>query len=333
MDLRALGTLVAGWGPAWAVQVVLIWNVLPWTIFPKILLAVFTGAVAVCTSVMVVKKHTTRLRNISNLVEAIRVGDYSMRMRSNSDEAFAELAGEINQLAGSLHRQRLKSEEALRLVDSVVDGIDVAIFAVGDDGLIKLANPAACQLLRRSTNETLGRSPLALGLSELLTADPQQTYEWVFPGGAGLWRVRRQGYRVDGQLHTLMFVSDLKHALRSEELKAWRELIRVLSHEVNNSLGPIASVSCTLRTLIVRDGMHQNWDTELLEGLDIIEERARRLGEFVRRYSALARLPDPHKQVFDMGALLRRMTAMRWAAEVRLEGPNREYPFFGDPAR
>ncbi|MBV8467147.1 MAG: PAS domain-containing protein [Burkholderiales bacterium] len=333
IDRRLLAIILLGSVPTWIIQALLAWRYLPWTVYPKITLVSVTGIALVATAATVVRQIATRHMNISNLIEAIRVGDYSLRMRTSADDAFAELAAEINQLAGNLHQQRLKSEEALRLVDSVVDGIDVAIFAVDDDGEMKLANPAACQLLQRPTQAVLGRSALELGLAELLLADPQQTYEWVFPGGAGLWRVRRQGYRVEGRLHTLLFVSDLKQALRSEELKAWRELIRVLSHEVNNSLGPIASVSCTLRTLMQRERRPEDWEPELHEGLDIIEERARRLGEFVRRYAALARLPDPHKQVFDMGALLRRLPAMRWSAEVRVEGPDQPYRFFGDPSQ
>ncbi|GAB3253426.1 sensor histidine kinase [Chitinimonas naiadis] len=328
-DRRLLAILLAGSLPAWLVQAVLVWQ-LGWLIYPKILLLCLTG-IAVIASVTAVHRQTlNQRRTISNLVAAIRVGDYSMRLRHRPDDALAELASEINQLASSLHQQRLKSEEALRLVDSVVEGIEVAIFAVDEDGLLRLANPAACQLLQQSSEQLLGQPAASMGLSDLLAADPQAITERVFPGGAGLWQLRRRGYRAEGRQHTLLFVNDLKQVLRSEELKAWRQLIRVLSHEVNNSLGPIASVSATLRKLTQADPLPEDCSEDLQHGLEIIEERAQRLGEFIRRYAALARLPEPHKQVFDLGALLQSLPALQPEAQLQIDGPTIPAPFYGD---
>jgi nitrogen fixation/metabolism regulation signal transduction histidine kinase len=319
--------------PAWLLAAALFWQS-PWTIYPK-LLWLFVAAMVPLAAALALHRHTVwQLRSIASLLEAIRIGDYTVRMRLHGNAVMDELAAELNVFADSLHRQRLQSESALRLVDSVVAGIDVAIFAIDEAGLLTLANPAACRLLQRDAASLVGQPAREAGLAALLDADPEQVCERVFPGGAGLWQVRRQDYRVVGRVHTLLFVSDLKQVLRSEELKAWRQLIRVISHEVNNSLGPIASVGGTLRKLLARETRDGDARDDLDGGLAIIEERAIRLGEFIRRYAALARLPEPEKQVFDLAVLLRRLPGLTPACAVELLGPaDASLPFFGDPGQ
>jgi len=330
-DTRLLALLLAGSLPAWLLSAVLVWR-LDWLIYPKIALLVLTGGAILASAAWLHQETQNQRRTVGNLIAAIREGDYSLRMRHRGQPALAELADEINQLAGQLHAQRLRSEEALRLVDSVVEGIEIAIFALDEDGRLRLANPAACRLLQRPQAQLLGRPVAELELADLPKDDAQTVLEWVFPGGAGLWQLSRRGYRVEGRQHTLLFVQDLKQVLRSEELKAWRQLIRVLSHEVNNSLGPIASVGATLSKL-VQAGPGNEHSEDLLQGLGIIEERAQRLAEFVRRYAALARLPEPHKQVFDLTALLQSLPALRPEARLQLDGPSLPCPFYGDPVQ
>ncbi len=331
-DQAWLLAMLAASLPVWLIQAVLVWQ-LPWLVYPRILLLVLTGLLPLGCALGLYRSNLSQRRTISNLVAAIRVGDYSLRMRQQQGDALGELAGEINQLASSLHKQRLQSEEALRLVDSVVDGIEVAIFAFDGENRLKLANPAACRLLGRSQASLQGQTTSQLGLADLLASDHQGVVEWVFPGGAGLWQLRCQGYRVEGKQHTLLFVTDLKQVLRSEELKAWRQLIRVLSHEVNNSLGPIASISATLGTLLQSPQGPQAHLDDLQQGLEIIADRSKRLGEFVRRYAALARLPEPHKQVFDLQQLLQRLPSLLPGGRITLDGPTTPLPFFGDPAQ
>lgn len=330
-QLFALALL--GGAPAWVALLVLVWP-LPWLIYPKLLLLAGSAAIWLGAAWALRTRAEFQLQTIGNVVEGMAIGDYSLRLRRASKQD--ELGEQINRLAEVLHRERLRSEQALRLVDSVVDSIDVAICVFDPAQRLLLANPTALALLQQPREAVLGRSAESLGLASLLEADVERLHEHVFPGAAGLWRLRRQAYQVEGQEQQLLFITDLKQVLRNEELQAWRRLLRVLSHEVNNSLGPIASLSATLRKQLGADGgaLNQDLNQDLEEGLAIMQERSQHLAEFVRRYAALARLPEPRKRVFDLAELVQRLPAMLPEAKLQLQfqapGP---LPFYGDPAQ
>ncbi|MDM4765516.1 ATP-binding protein [Pelomonas sp. SE-A7] len=319
---------LAGGAPAWIALVVLVWPQ-PWLIYPKLLLVVGTALLWLGAAWALRSRAAFQLQTIGNVVEGMVAGDFSLRLRRSGEQDL--LGRQINSLADTLHRQRLRSEQALRLVDSVVESMDVAVCVFDPAQQLLLANPTALALLQQPREAVLGRSAELLGLAPLLEADTECLHEHVFPGAAGLWRLRRQSYEVDGQPQLqLLFITDLKQVLRNEELQAWRRLLRVLSHEVNNSLGPIASLSATLRKQLPTSGAAGLQD--LHEGLAIMQERSEHLAEFIRRYAALARLPEPRKRVFDLADLVQRLPAMLPEAQLQLEfaqtGP---LSFFGDP--
>lgn len=321
---------LAGGAPAWVALLLLVWPQ-PWLIYPKLLLLAGSAAAWLGAAWALRTRAGFQLQTIGNVVEGMAIGDYSLRLRRASEQD--ELGAQINRLADVLHRERLRSEQALRLVDSVVDSIDVAICVFDPGQRLLLANPTALALLQQPREAVLGRSAESLGLASLLAADVERLHEHVFPGAAGLWRLWRQAYQVEGQqAQQLLFITDLKQVLRNEELQAWRRLLRVLSHEVNNSLGPIASLSATLRKQLAAEGGATQQDLD--EGLSIMQERSQHLAEFVRRYAALARLPEPRKRVFDLAELVQRLPAMLPEARLQLQferpGP---LPFLGDPAQ
>lgn len=330
---------LAGGAPAWVLMSAWVWQQ-PWLIYPKILLWLLCSGAWLGAARALAARAEFQSQTLGNLIEGMGDGDYSQRLRrTHADDP---LGAQINTLVDSLHRQRLHTEAAYALVDNVLQGIDVAIFAFDPQTRLRLANPAALALLQSDGGQVLGRSAAELGLAALLTADTTALSEHVFAGAAGLWRLRRLQYPVDGREQTLLFVTDLKQVLRSEELQAWRRLLRVLSHEVNNSLVPISSLSATLRGSLGRAGADPADLSDLDEGLAIIHERAQHLAEFVRRYARLARLPEPHKQMFDLAALLRRLPLMLPDAALQLTladgapeamAADFELPFFGDPVQ
>lgn len=353
MGLLAL----AGGAPAMLAANFWVWQQ-NWLIYPKLLLCLLLSLAWLGAARAIYKRAEFHLQTIGNLVEGIAGGDYSHRLRRAGPDDLLGL--QINQLVDGLHRQRLQAKEAMSLVDSVMQGIDVAIFAFDAQGHLQLANPCALSLLGQPGSAVIGRSAADLGLAELLSADTGQLSQHVFPGAAGLWQLRRLHYAVegavDGREHTLLFVTDLKQVLRGEEMQAWRRLLRVLSHEVNNSLVPISSLSDTLRKCLASmhskqvDARHEEELADLDEGLSLIHERAIHLAEFVRRYAQLARLPEPHKRVFDLAGLLRRLPTMLPQARLQLSleannspadeapqaaslPPELEIPFFGDPVQ
>jgi nitrogen fixation/metabolism regulation signal transduction histidine kinase len=141
----------------------------------------------------------------------------------------------------------------------------------------------------------------------------------VFPGGAGRWEIRRRSFREGGRPHELLVISDLSRALREEERQAWQRLVRVIGHELNNSLAPIKSMAGTLQRLIGRQTLPDDWREDANAGLAVIHDRAESLSRFIGAYARLARLPAPTRSSVDFPALLRRVASLH--GEIVEVGP------------
>ncbi|MEW6990561.1 PAS domain-containing sensor histidine kinase [Colwelliaceae bacterium 6441] len=246
-----------------------------------------------------------QFQTLSNLVEAVRGGDYTLRGKQRAvDDPLAELTGQINLLSSSLSEQKIASEEAYRLLDKTIAHINVAIFAFDANQNIKLVNPAAGRLFACDFQQLFGQSAVKLSLSDFLAGEQSQLIEHTFPGGRGRWQIRLDNYQDKGIKGKLLFITDLKTVLREEELKAWKNLIKVISHEVNNSLYPIHSMSQTLNQIVTRQPLQDDWQSDVSDGLAVIGERANNLTDFIKRYAKVAKLPRPNKQLFSMAQLL-----------------------------
>jgi len=247
------------------------------------------------------------LHTASNLLAALRAGDTSLRAAGAvRDDSFGDVMWEINALAGVLRAQRLRVEEADALLGKVVATTDIALFAFDAGRRLKLVTPAGAQLLGSDPAQLLGSTVTSLQLD--FPADTGASHIAVrqFPGGGGRYEFRRRVFREGGLEHELISVSDLSRALRAEERSAWQRLIRVLGHEVNNSLTPIKSIAATLAELSRREPPPGDWREDLSSGLKLIGQRADALARFLLGYTALARLPPPAKRGTDLAALLER---------------------------
>lgn len=250
---------------------------------------------------------TFTLQTLANLLEATREGDYSLRGRhAVPDDALGQVMLEINTLSSTLRRQRFEAVEATGLMRTVIAEVDLAVFAFDDLGRLQLVNRAGEKVLARPAESLLGRRAESLGLEQFLRGPIQHTVQRTFPGGVGRWGVRRSQFRLDGRDHTLLVLTDLSRTLREEERQAWQRLIRVLGHELNNSLTPIKSMSSTLQMLAERKP--EDWEEDLTGGLRLIGERAEALSRFIRAYSRLARLPQPKRRPLDVGPWLERLS-------------------------
>lgn len=248
------------------------------------------------------------LYTLSNLLEALREGDFSLRgSRARRGDAIGEVIWEVNALSKTLREQRLRVEETMALLSKVVSEIDIAVFAFDANRQLKLINPAGARLLGLHPRDAEGRSADELDLADCLAVETAQTLRRSFPGGEGRFDVRRTTFRQGGLPHELIVVSDLSRALREEERQAWQRLIRVLGHELNNSLAPIKSMATTLRSLTSRDPLPDDWREDLATGLGLIAERSEALTRFMLGYTTLARLPPPSKRASDIGALISRV--------------------------
>jgi len=273
---------------------------------------------------LIVRERVVRpLQTLSNMLAALREGDFSLRARSSqSDDALALAFLEVNTLGNTLQAQRLGAMEATALLRTVMSEIDAAIFAFDAENELRLVNRAGEKLLASPFERLLGRTAGALGLEGFLSGDSPRVHDLVFPGRSGRWEVRRTTFRQDGRPHTLVVISDLSKTLREEELLAWQRLVRVLSHEINNSLTPIKSIAGSLLTILERTPRAPDADDDLRGGLGIIGSRAEALSRFMSAYALLARLPAPRPQPVDVGIWLRRAAGLETRVAVSVQpGP------------
>ena len=306
------------------------------------LLTAFTVAVAwALLQSWIAEQLLKPLQTLSNVVAALREQDYSFRARGGRrGDALGDLALEINALAGELQAERLASLESAALVQRVLGVLEAPVLAFDERGVLRLLNPAGARLLRvRSPLQALGRHAAALGIEHLLTIEDEQVTtihagagqgvstvqssaaqssaagQW---SGAAQWMVRRSRFRQYGIPHILLLLSDVSTALRQEEQEAWRRLIRVLGHEINNSLTPIKSLAGSLRGMLANGTPPAEFDRPL----EVIEERAESLNRFLSAYRQLAQLPPPRPELLPLGALLRQLAHLETRLPVLLEdGP------------
>lgn len=254
------------------------------------------------------------LQTLSNILAAIREGDYSIRgRRAETGDALGEVMLEVNDLGQTLREQRLGALEATALLRTVMAEIDVAVFAFDGEERLRLVNRAGEKLLAQPATRLLGRTSVELGLAACLNREDGEgsnTMQMVFPGGVGRWDIRRSTFREGGMQHQLLVLTDLSQTLREEERTAWQRLLRVLGHELNNSLAPIKSVAGSLADLLGRQPRPADWGDDMQRGLEVISSRADSLARFVESYSKLARLPQPRFEQLNVGALVRRVVSL-----------------------
>jgi nitrogen fixation/metabolism regulation signal transduction histidine kinase len=263
------------------------------------------------------------LQTIANLLAALREGDYSIRARGASPADGLGLALlEVNMLSETLRSQRLHALEATALLRRVIEEIDVAVFAFDGGHRLRLVNRGGERLLGQPSERLLGLGADALGLASCLAGETPRTLEAAFPGGAGRWEVRGTTFRQDGLPHQLLVLSDLSRVLRAEERSAWQRLVRVLGHEINNSLAPIKSIAGSLRSLAERAARPRDWEQDLRSGLQVIEGRSESLARFMGAYAQLARLPQPRLAPVKVRAWVRGVAALETRLDVKVtEGP------------
>lgn len=241
------------------------------------------------------------LHTLTGLLEALRQGDYSLRGSAGS--VLGDVVYDLNALAERLQEERIQYEESTHLLGKTLSALDSAVFVFDEDLRLRLLNPAAQQLLDAERHRLFGRSAAELGLAALLEGPVSQVRAHVFAQRGGRFDIRHAALRRDGRGGRLLVINDVGHVLREEERQAWQRLLRVLGHEVNNSLAPIQSMAGTLATLVAREPLPEDWREDFASGLDVIGKRAGALARFLTGYSRLARLPPPRRQALDVAAL------------------------------
>ncbi len=261
------------------------------------------------------------LQTLSNLLAALLEGDYSIRSRARgaTDDPLGLAMSELNALGRTLREQRMGALEATALLRKVMDEIDVAVFAFDDRRSLRLVNRAGERLMAQAAERLLGRDADELGLAGCFRGETPRATDFAFPGGVGRFEVRRGTFRQGGLPHQLVVLADLSRTLREEERKAWQRLVRVLGHEINNSLAPIKSIAASLRGLIDRQPRPEDLDSDVARGLDVIQSRSEALARFMTSYARLARLPAPELEPVEVGPWIERVARLetRMSIEVR----------------
>jgi nitrogen fixation/metabolism regulation signal transduction histidine kinase len=313
MALTLLGGLPAALALAW-----IVWGEdysfeVRWTLAAIVLVVWISCAVAA-------HQMVTRVLYLSaNLLGALHEGDYSIRGTSAKPGSAADLVmKEINSLGDTLQRQRAEAVESTVLLTSVMGAIDVAVFAFDMDERLVLANPAAERLLNRRGADSLGQSAAALRLERYLTGETPRLIENAFGAAGGRFELRRSTFYRDGKPHQLLVFADLSRALREEQQLAWQRIVRVLSHEINNSLTPIKSIAHSIRRMISRISDVPR-AAEIQDGLNLIETRSGALGRFLRQYAQLAKLPKPQERPIQMLPLARRIAELENRLPIELK--------------
>ena len=252
---------------------------------------------------MALHEQTTRpLQTLANVIAALREEDYSFRARgAATDDALGELSLEVNALADLLAEQRIRAIEAAALVRRVVEEIEVPLFTFDPDQILRLVNSAGERLLQQPSVRLLGRTAREIGLDGCLSVESGTLAPLHFHDPNARWLVRRSSFRQKGVPHTLIVLSDVSRALREEERGAWQRLIRVLGHELNNSLTPIKSIAGSLNAQVSQTVLDADARQDFQRGLAIIGARADSLNRFLQAYRQLAQMPPP---VFCKTALL-----------------------------
>jgi nitrogen fixation/metabolism regulation signal transduction histidine kinase len=304
--------------PALLTSGIFIW-LQAWTLESKLAL-LFAELFGWWLLAMALQEQTTRpLQTLANVISALREEDYSFRARgAATDDALGELSIEVNALADLLSDQRIRAIEAAALLRRVVEEIEVPLFTFDPDQILRLVNSAGERLLQLPAVRLLGCTAKEIGLAACMSAESETVVPLQFQGPNARWLVRRSSFRQKGVPHTLIVLSDVSRALREEERGAWQRLIRVLGHELNNSLTPIKSIAGTLRAQISNEALNSNQREDFERGLSIIESRAHSLNRFLQAYRQLAQMPPPIARKTELTPIVQRVAALEAALPVQV---------------
>src|SRR3954454_24226988 len=322
-DQRILLLALSAGLPAALVALILLWTgdytpKVQWTL-TVVIVGVWTGC-----SFSVRQRVVLPLQTLSNLLAALRESDFSIRARGASgDDPLGAVMLEVNVLASTLHDQRLGALEGGALPRTVMVEIDVAVFTFDGAQALRSVNRAGERLLAQPAEQLLGRTADELGLHPCLVGPSPRIEGGAFGGGSGGYEVRRTPFRQGGRPHQLLVLADVSRPLRDEERQAWQRLIRVIGHEINNSLAPIKSIAGSLESMLAKDAMPDDWNEDMKRGLAVIAARSDSLSRFTTAYARLAKLPAPRLDTVNVPNLVRRIAGVETRLPIHVaDGPD-----------
>ncbi|SFV07656.1 sensor histidine kinase [Pseudoduganella namucuonensis] len=265
-------------------------------------------------------------RALTGTVTSYKDGDFSFSLHWPQNDELSDLVAAHNELGRVLREQRLGLVQRELLLDTMVQNTPVAMLLVSEGGPIVYANVAARQLLHQ------GRRLEGHRIDAILEQATPALREAMARGGDGLftagadadgadeedvYHLARRSFNLNGRRHELLLLRQLTQELRRQEVQTWKKVIRVISHELNNSLAPLTSLAHSGAELVRRG------QTERLpQILATIEERSRHLETFILGYARFAKLPTPRLEEHDWAAFtgqLAHQAQFTLAGELPLE--------------
>ena len=281
------------------------------SIYLTLLIALLGVILVVIVNLKIYQKSAYQFRSLSNLLEAMIQGDYTLRATSGGQEgALQELVVSINSLANRLSSQRTESIESQLLLKTVIQNIDVAIIAIDNESQLIFSNPAAEKLIDDKSKASMSALLAQIADRKTLVTGESLVAELSLGHTTGKYHIHVDSFRLDGEPQKILFITDVRDILRQEERNAWQSLVRVISHEINNSLAPIASISQTLSKLSQQLQIDNDSRSDLISGLGIIEQRARSLTHFIDSYRKLAKLPAPQMVATSLQEMLQKIIGL-----------------------
>ncbi|MBJ7310194.1 sensor histidine kinase [Rugamonas sp. CCM 8940] len=252
-------------------------------------------------------------RALTGTVTSYQDGDFSFSLYWPQNDELSDLVAAHNALGAVLRQQRLELVQRELLLDTMVQNTPVAMLLVSEGGPVVYANVAARQLLNQGRKLEGHRLDAVLAMAApALSEALARGGDGLFSTGAGagddaeeeVFHLARRSFNLNGRKHELLLLRQLTLELRRQEVQTWKKVIRVISHELNNSLAPLTSLAHSGAELVRRG------QTERLpQILATIEERTRHLESFILGYARFAKLPTPRPEWQDWGAFIGHLAA------------------------
>ena len=285
----------------------------------KILIAgIFTALVTIGQAIALIRYVTLTNHDVNRLISSIRYSDFSQSFTSTPEGAgFDSLAQSLNDVIIEFQRTKLEKEEQYQFLQTIIDHVGIGLIAFQPNGTVELFNNAAKRLLK---------VPVLRNIENLTSIDPHlvDTIRNLSTGENQLFKLQQEDGLVQLSLYATGFVSkrrqlllvamqNIQNELEEKEMRAWQNLIRVLTHEIMNSIAPISSLASTANKLLADDcqveteGPQTEKFRDVCDAIETIEKRSKGLITFIEKYRELTRIPQPQFKIVRVGDLVERV--------------------------
>ena len=284
-------------------------NLLSWSTVGLLLVIIYT-----CLVIALYRLVITPFYSLTSLTEALKMEDYSLRAKSPFNQGIvAKLFNELSSLSQSLQINKSRYDQQMFLLYGLIEQLESPVLILDNKDQLQHANPAVSQLFSVPW-QTLKQSPATkLGLVK-------ENAFWRFNEGNPLnmdkkWQIKQSEFKENNNNYQLLMLNNISQELQKNEQQAWQNIIRILNHEVRNSLTPISALSQNLLE------MPDLSPEQCQQAIKIIDSRSNNLLAFIDSYSDLAKLPQPTLQEFDLAELLQGIASLVQQVTINLSSP------------